>query len=610
MNKSYLFKQIAIVLCCIATASFSSNPLTSSGGSAGSLSAATATAAAVATAAAHSSDSKTMKDAAESPATVRTQGSPTQFTFSPNGRFISVLTTAGIIQTFEIDSATGTFTPVQRNIFAGPSSRRIFYLSDDLFITQHNNQIVTAQNFLSGAVTQLTLNDNDPILSIAVSQTKKLVAIGNGSSKVHLCRFDPEKQSMTFLANSPFKLEGQDPDNIALSPSGNIVSISGFVHSGGNQTSFYRLNSATGTLKHITGSPVETSYRAQITFSPDDTLCFHVSDGESTIRVFALDPIQGITEQASCPSHEWVTSIAVSPDSRFVVDTNAGLKREITVHAVDSVTKTIKPIEGSQVKTGFFPGCTTYAPSGDLAVVANQASQSISIYEVDQPTGRFTPLTGELLQSVLLARRTMALAREVLVDHGPVVHEIIARYLGAIYDKPAAAAIEKVTEADVAIAKTQKEADPKTMQETRVQLFQAIAKARFEEIAPLLTPFTVNARDEDMRTPLMHAVRHNDTDSIVEQLLQYKGEKQYNVHKKEAVTVDLNAVDYDGNTALIHAVKNARFKAAAMLAQKMSKDGIAKAIKEGKTALILAQEMQAKYADSADYQALMKLLAQ
>jgi len=69
----------------------------------------------------------------------------------------------------------------------------------------------------------------------------------------------------------------------------------------------------------------------------------------------------------------------------------------VSVYAVDSSTGAFTPVPGSPFSTGTIPIWTAFSPvvNGNLfAAVANEGANTVSVYQVDQTTGVFTPVPG------------------------------------------------------------------------------------------------------------------------------------------------------------------------------------------------------------------------
>ena len=79
-----------------------------------------------------------------------------------------------------------------------------------------------------------------------------------------------------------------------------------------------------------------------------------------------------------------------NPPARFAYVANNG-SNDISVFSIDQTTGALTP--GAPVAAGAAPVSVTVDPSGRFAYAANQGSDTISVYSIDQATGALTPGT-------------------------------------------------------------------------------------------------------------------------------------------------------------------------------------------------------------------------
>ena len=87
--------------------------------------------------------------------------------------------------------------------------------------------------------------------------------------------------------------------------------------------------------------------------------------------------------------------IEVHPSGKFLYASNRGDGNSISIFAIDPGKGTLTPIEITSTQ-GKTPRSFAIDPTGTLLFAANQQSNNIVIFRIDQETGKLTP-TGRVL---------------------------------------------------------------------------------------------------------------------------------------------------------------------------------------------------------------------
>lgn len=207
------------------------------------------------------------------------------------------------------------------------------------------------------------------------------------------------------IAGSPFET-GANPASSAYSPiaSGNLfVAIPNF---GDDTVSVYEANQTTGVLTPVVGSPFSTGsepawqafspiasgnlFSAVANFSSNSVSVYEVAQATGTFIPVIGSPFATGVGPASVEFSPIVSGnlFAAIPNTS---DDN------VSVYLVNQMTGTFIPVPGSPFPTGSVPNFATFSPlvSGNLfAAVANFDSDTVSVYAVNQVTGLFTPVPG------------------------------------------------------------------------------------------------------------------------------------------------------------------------------------------------------------------------
>jgi 6-phosphogluconolactonase len=156
----------------------------------------------------------------------------------------------------------------------------------------------------------------------------------------------------------------------------------------------YRFDSETGKLIPASDAPArEGAGPRHVALHPSNAFAYVVNELDSTITAYRFDPEAGnllpLQVVSALPDtfigHSRAAEIAVSPDGRFVYASNRG-HHTIAIFAVDQSS-------GRLTNTGWAdclgrtPRFFTLDLTGSTVIVANEDSDSIVTFEVNQRTG-------------------------------------------------------------------------------------------------------------------------------------------------------------------------------------------------------------------------------
>ena len=120
-------------------------------------------------------------------------------------------------------------------------------------------------------------------------------------------------------------------------------------NSGSNDISAYTIDSTTGALSLVIGSPFTAGY--------------------------------------------WPYLVAVDPSGKFVYAPN-NHSNDISAYTIDSATGALSPVSGSPFAAGNAPFGLAVDPSGKFVYVTNLISDDIYGYTIDSTTGALSPVSG------------------------------------------------------------------------------------------------------------------------------------------------------------------------------------------------------------------------
>jgi len=158
---------------------------------------------------------------------------------------------------------------------------------------------------------------------------------------------------------------------------------------------------ATGKLAPNEPDRVSTRPKSgprHIAFHPTKDVVYLINEGEMTVIVYAFDRGRGrLTELQSVgtlPTGERLgkgfstAEIQVHPSGKFVYGSNRGHNSIVIFRVADDGRLSIGGHERRNIDK---PRHFSIDPSGTLLLVANQGSDSVTVFDIDQGSGALTP---------------------------------------------------------------------------------------------------------------------------------------------------------------------------------------------------------------------------
>lgn len=302
----------------------------------------------------------------------------------------------GNISVYSVNQNTGAFTEVPGSPFAG--------------VSQAGPALLAFSPLVSGGL---------------------FAAVANyGSNNVSVFNVNQDTGAFTEISGSPFAA-GEQAQGIAYSPivNGNLFAATANTTDG--TVSVYSVDQNTGAFTQVPGSPFTTGPLRRVQFESNvmnssggptnitfssiasgNIFAMVSNNGSNNVMVYSVDQNTGFFTPV--PNAPFATGlepygVAFSPilsDNLFAAVTNNGDNVDggygtVSVYQVDQVTGVFTPITGSPFKTSLYaggsqPNAIAYclAHGNALAIVTNWAPANISIYNVDMTTGMFTEVPG------------------------------------------------------------------------------------------------------------------------------------------------------------------------------------------------------------------------
>ena len=287
---------------------------------------------------------------------------------------------SGAVSAFSIDPKTGKLTYLNQQPSHGPGP---CHLSID-----KTGKFVLVANYSGGSVCVLPIQD-DGRLGEATDFIQH-----QGSS------VNPRRQ------------EGPHAHSITLSPDNRYVFAADL---GLDKIMIYQFDLAAGKLKPNDEPCVEVKPGAgprHFDFHPNSRYAYLINELDNTIIAYAYDEVNGtLKEIQTVPTlpkdFEDVSHCAdvhVSPSGKFVYGSNRG-HDSIVIFAIDAETGAQSHPEnrgkltyvGHEPTQGKTPRNFAIDPTGTFLLAANQATDTIITFRIDQQTGKLTP-TGHVTE--------------------------------------------------------------------------------------------------------------------------------------------------------------------------------------------------------------------
>jgi 6-phosphogluconolactonase (cycloisomerase 2 family) len=332
--------------------------------------------------------------------------------FTPNGKF--AYTNNGI--EYSVNVTTGALTEIgSATVGNVPFDVTLTPAGKFLYVPNFNDNTISAfsVNQATGALTAITgspFSDGDiGPAAVVVSPNSKYLFVANASTgnagSNSVFSINSTTGALTAITGSPFPGSGAG-NAIAVDPTGHFL----YVASTGIDA--YSINQTTGALTAISGSPYSIPAAAfGVTIDPTGKFLYASIFGNLNAPQTAPDVITysintatgGLTQMRTQgvdgnQGESLVISTgarAVTYTPKFVYATNQG-SQNISEYTINDATGALTAISGSPVADTNGPQLIAATPSGAFVYTGN-ADNSISEYSVNASTGALTLVSGSPL---------------------------------------------------------------------------------------------------------------------------------------------------------------------------------------------------------------------
>ncbi|GAA4326361.1 lactonase family protein [Flaviaesturariibacter amylovorans] len=237
---------------------------------------------------------------------------------------------------------------------------------------------------------------------VMVDEKGRNVVVGNYSSgTVALFGVAPDGGvseslvSFNHTGSGPNKARQEAPHVHAtvLSPDGDYVLVPDL---GTDKVVIYRISSKNSRLDALDRSVALTpgSGPRHLDFHPNGKWAYVTQELTGTVSAFRygkgkLEHLQEISLLADSSRKGSSADIHVSPDGKYLYASNRNPTNHLAIFRIDQSTGQLTPV-GHQPTGGLVPRNFSFSPDGAWLLVANQESDSITVFKVDKVTGLLT----------------------------------------------------------------------------------------------------------------------------------------------------------------------------------------------------------------------------
>jgi 6-phosphogluconolactonase len=293
----------------------------------------------------------------------------------PQARFLFVSDfAASLVRVFNVDSSNGRLAEVTGSPFPLDASGPRGLVTDAggkfLFVADFNSNQISVFNIGSnGALTRVT---GSPFAVVGGSSPGFLLLHPSGNflyasnlnsptGSISAFSINATTGALTQISGSPFPTVGGSPGPsiMANDPAGKFlyVSLSGTANAN-NRVAAFTVNSSTGALTPIAGSPVTVGRDPQgLAVTPDGKFLFIANFLDNTISAFSIEAASGVLTPISgspFPANNAPFRVAIDPLGKFLDVTN-NVGGNISVFTINSSTNVstglLSPIAGSPFGT-------------------------------------------------------------------------------------------------------------------------------------------------------------------------------------------------------------------------------------------------------------------
>lgn len=250
---------------------------------------------------------------------------------------------------------------------------------------------------LSGSGLVLQNNAGDDLSISADGAFTFAATVTGGTAYAVTVRTQPTILSQTCTVSNGSGTITADVSNVVVNCVTPPARFAYVVNYSGHNVSVFSVNSTTGALTSIPGSPFATggSYPIAVAVDPSGRFAYVANSNSYDISAFTVDAATGALATAAGSPYATGPAIpyqiAIDTAGRFAY---VATLSNLLAYSIDAATGALSTLAGSPFDVGAVHLAVTLHPTGEFAYVTNQASASVSAYRVDAATGSLSTVAG------------------------------------------------------------------------------------------------------------------------------------------------------------------------------------------------------------------------
>jgi len=196
--------------------------------------------------------------------------------------------------------------------------------------------------------------------------------------------------ALSLIPGSPFVVSG--PRSVGVDPSGKFAYSANYYAAG---VSGFMIDSTTGALTGMSGSPFSSGGNpSSVALERSGKFAYFANTSSNNVTAYSIDSNTGLlTQIGAIGTGTHPLGVAVDPAAKFLYVANDG-SDNVSAYSINSTTGTLTGVPGSPFAAGDFPFSVTVDPTDRFVYVPNHLGNSVSAYAIDAVTGALAAVPG------------------------------------------------------------------------------------------------------------------------------------------------------------------------------------------------------------------------
>jgi len=279
-----------------------------------------------------------------------------------------------------------TSGPAAQSVVIHPSGKFLYVANSG----ESDISLFTLASGVPTEVTPRTPAGTAPVLMV-MDTAGAYLYVANTGANISAFSINASTGALTAVG-SPF-LIGIAPLNMKLSPSGNVLYITGAGSSGGVIEAFSV--SAGAFMNVVPGSPFPTGTNPYgLAMTPNGSFLYTANNGDNSISEFSVAANGSLTQISGSPVGETYSAplaLLVDNSGKYLYVANEG-SSNLGAYTIGS-DGTLTILTNSPFTTGAQPAVITADQNGKYLFVGNQSGAAIEVFSLDTSSGTLTEVS-------------------------------------------------------------------------------------------------------------------------------------------------------------------------------------------------------------------------